>query len=111
MTERITRLRARRLFGISVAAALLASLVTVTAVSAAGEVTSFSQEPGGAITGGLAFPQQPIVNAVNNSGLVSGVAVTLSIRPNTGTPGATLSSAGGNSKNHQRVRRRGVQRL
>jgi hypothetical protein len=98
MTERITRPRARRLFGISVAAALLASLVRVTAVSAAGEGTTFAVQPGGAITGGLAFPQQPTVNAVNNSGPQSGVVITLSIRPTTGTAGATLSCAGGNSK-------------
>jgi parallel beta-helix repeat protein len=63
------------------------------AVSAAAlDHITFSQQPGGSSTGGVAFPTQPTVLAqdIYENG-VSATSVALSITPSTGTSGATLS--------------------
>src|SRR5205814_1111665 len=96
MTHPGLSLSRRRLFAVSLAAALMASLVPLASVFAAGTL-SFSQQPGGGATGGVAFPTQPKVHAAN-PGPTGGVSVTLSITPGTGTAGATLTCTGGNSK-------------
>lgn len=58
---------------------------------------AFTTQPGGAATGGLAFPTQPVVTAQDAGGnTVTGFSstVTMSIVAGTGTSGAALSSCG-----------------
>jgi len=53
---------------------------------------SFSQQPGGSPTGGVAFPTQPSVLVTDAGGNpVSSSNVALTITPSTGTSGATLT--------------------
>jgi hypothetical protein len=53
---------------------------------------SFSQQPGGSPTGGVAFPTQPSVLVTDAGGnAVSATNVALTITPLTGTSGATLT--------------------
>jgi len=53
---------------------------------------SFSQQPGGSPTGGVAFPTQPSVLVTDAGGnVVSATNVALTITPSTGAIGATLS--------------------
>jgi len=63
-----------------------------TVSAAALDHISFSQQPGGSPTGGVAFPTQPMVLAqdIYDNG-VSATNVALSITPSTGTSGAALS--------------------
>jgi hypothetical protein len=58
----------------------------------------YTTQPGGTITGGVAFPTQPVVTAQDAFGnTVTSFAgtVTLAIKQNTGTSGATLSGCSG----------------
>src|SRR5207248_3005156 len=54
----------------------------------------FSVQPGGSITGGVAFPTQPVVtvsDAGGNAVTGSAVSITMAIKAATGVAGATLS--------------------
>jgi hypothetical protein len=69
----------------AVSAGALASLVYTT-------------QPGGTITGGIAFPTQPVVtaqDAFGNTATSFAGTVSLAIKQNTGTGGATLSGCSG----------------
>jgi hypothetical protein len=76
------------------------SAFSVTAGSAVGLV--FTTQPGGAATGGLAFPTQPVVTAIDaggNTATGSFSTVSLSIVSGTGTSGAALSNCDSSRRN------------
>lgn len=81
-----------------------ATSASAGATVASGPVTqlAFTTQPGGSSTGGVAFPQQPVVTARDANGLTvvdySG-SVTLSIVSGTGTSGAALTGCTGTLRN------------
>jgi hypothetical protein len=72
-----------------------AASITFTIAVGSAATLAFATQPGGTITGGQSFPIQPVV-AVQDAGgntvtTDNTSAVTLSITPSTGTPGAIIS--------------------
>jgi trimeric autotransporter adhesin len=78
-----------------------ATSIAFTIVHGSADKLVFTTEPGGTITGGVAFPSQPVVtveDAGGNTVTSDSSTVTLQITSNTGTPGASLTCAPSNDE-------------